>query len=115
MKTVQEHFSLSFHVAQASVSEMNQEMNRNGNGGFGPRTAESRYVLEDVPFGLVATAQLGRLVGVFAPLHEAGISIFSGAYGRDFTKENDLLPAIAMESLSLEQLKALCRNGATLA
>ncbi|MFI5443682.1 NAD/NADP octopine/nopaline dehydrogenase family protein [Polaromonas sp. UC242_47] len=115
VRTVQEHFSLSFHVAQANVSDMNQEMHRNGNGGFGPKTAESRYVLEDVPFGLEATAQLGRLVGVPAPLHEAGVALFSGAYGRDFTKENDLLPAIAMESLSLEQLKALCRNGAAFA
>ena len=114
VRTVQEHFSLSFHVAPGSVSAMNQEMHRNGNGGFGPGTADSRYVLEDVPFGLVATAQLGRLAGVPAPLHEAGIALFSAAYGRDFTSENDLLPAIGMESLSLAQLKALARDGATI-
>ncbi|MES2958947.1 MAG: NAD/NADP octopine/nopaline dehydrogenase family protein [Pseudomonadota bacterium] len=112
VRTVKEHFSLSFHVPPASVSEMNQEMFRNGNGGFGPKTAVSRYVLEDVPFGLVATAQLGKLAGVATPLHDAGITLFSAAYGRDFTMVNDLLPALGIDSLSLEQLKALARDGA---
>lgn len=113
VRTVKEHFSLSFHVAPASVSEMNQEMHRNGSDVTGPKTATSRYVLEDVPFGLVATAELGRLAGVPAPLHEAGIALFSAAYGIDFTQANDLLPAIGMQSLSLEQLKTLARDGAS--
>ena len=112
VRTVKEHFALSFHVPPASVSEMNQEMFRNGNGGFGPKTAVSRYVLEDVPFGLVPTAQLGRLAGVPVPLHEAGIALFSAGYGRDFQTENDLLPALGIGSLSLDQLKALARDGA---
>lgn len=112
VKTVQEHFSLSFHVPLASVSDMNQEMHRSGNDGFGPKTAASRYVTEDVPFGLVATALLGRLAGVPAPLHEAGIALLSAAYGRDFRTANDLLPALGIASLSLEQLKTLARDGA---
>lgn len=113
VRTVKEHFSLSFHVAPAGVSEMNQEMHRNGTGGFGPKRADSRYVLEDVPFGLVATAQLGRLAGVPTPLHDAGIALFSAAYGCDFTTKNDLLPALAFSSMSLEDLKVMARDGAT--
>ena len=66
--------SPSFHVPLASVSEMNQEMHRQGRGGVGPKTAESRYVLEDVPFGLLPTVLLGRRVGRLAVLHEAGFS-----------------------------------------
>lgn len=113
VRTVKEHFSLSFHVPPASVSEMNQEMHRQGINASGPKTPDSRYVLEDVPFGLVATAQLGRLTGAPAPLHEAGIALFSAAYGCDFTQMNDLLPALDMQSLSLEGLKTLARDGAT--
>lgn len=112
VKTVQEHFVLSYHVPLGSVSEMNQQMQRNGNGSFGPTTAESRYVLEDVPFGLEATAQLGRMAGIPAPLHEAGIAIFSAAYGRDFTQENDLLEALKIGSLSIAQLQRRACNGA---
>lgn len=112
VRTVGEHFALSFHVPQGGVSEMNQAMHRNGIGGFGPTTADSRYVTEDVPFGLVATAQLGRLAGVPAPLHEAGIALLSAAYGVDFAVRNDLLPALDFASLSLPGLRVLARDGA---
>jgi opine dehydrogenase len=111
VRTVNEHFSLSFHVPMASVSEMNQEMHRQGRGGFGPKTADSRYVLEDVPFGLLPTVVLGRLAGRPAALHESGMAIFSAAYGRDFTQDNDLLPDLGLERMSATELQALARSG----
>jgi opine dehydrogenase len=111
VKTVNEHFSLSFHVPIASVSEMNQEMHRQGRGGVGPKTANSRYVLEDVPFGLLPTVVLGRLAGRPATLHEAGMAIFSAAYGRDFAHDNDLLPELGLQALSTTELQRLARAG----
>ncbi len=111
VRTLFQHFHLSFHVPVASISEMNQQMHAAGNGGEGPTTAESRYVLEDVPFGLVATAMLGRLAGRPAALHEAGIRIFSALYGRDFVAENDLLSALGTDGMSLDELNRLCRDG----
>lgn len=111
VRTIFQHFHLSFHVPIASISEMNQEMHAAGNGGTGPATADSRYVTEDVPFGLVATARIGRLAGRPAALHEAGIRIFSAMYGRDFEALNDLLPALDIDALSLDRLEELCRDG----
>jgi opine dehydrogenase len=111
VRTVQEHFALSFHVAMASVSEMNREMHHQGRGGLGPATVNSRYVLEDVPFGLTPTILLGRLAGRPALLHDAGVAIFSAAYGRDFAQDNDLLPELGLERLSVAQLQALTRSG----
>ncbi len=52
VRSIFEHFHLSFHVPVASISEMNQQMHVEGNGGTGPATADSRYVTEDVPYGL---------------------------------------------------------------
>jgi opine dehydrogenase len=86
-------------------------MHAAGNGGTGPATADSRYVTEDVPFGLVMTARIGRLAGRPAELHEAGVRIFSAMYGRDFAAENDLLAALALDSMSLADLQKLCRDG----
>ena len=111
VKTIFEHFHLSFHVPIASISEMNQQMHAQGNGGTGPATADSRYVTEDVPYGLQLTAVLGRLVGRPAPLHEAGIAIFSAMYGRDFSKENDILNALKLEGFSLDDLQQAARTG----
>lgn len=111
VRTVREHFSLSFHVPMASVSEMNQQMHAEGRGGFGPKTVDSRYIFEDVPFGLVPTAMLGRLIGKPAVLHEAGITMMAAATGRDLAAENDLLPAIDFSSLSRDKLVELCEHG----
>jgi opine dehydrogenase len=111
VRTIFQHFHLSFHVPMGSISQMNQEMHQAGNGGTGPATAESRYVLEDVPFGLAMTVKLGRLAGRPAELHEAGVKIFSALYGRDFFAENDLLDALDIDAMSLERLNELCRNG----
>ncbi|MER8974163.1 MULTISPECIES: NAD/NADP octopine/nopaline dehydrogenase family protein [unclassified Mesorhizobium] len=111
VRTVEEHFSLSFHVPIGTVSEMNQEMDRQGRGGFGPSTIESRYVLEDVPFGLLPTVLLGKISGNPAILHESGINIFSAAYGRDLKRDNNILPALGIEGLAKADIENLCRKG----
>lgn len=111
VKTIFEHFHLSFHVPVASISEMNQQMHAQGNGGTGPATADSRYVTEDVPYGLALTAVLGRLTGRPAELHEAGIRIFSAMYGRDFDRENELLNALDLASYDLDDLRRAARTG----
>ncbi|KQY12822.1 NAD/NADP octopine/nopaline dehydrogenase [Rhizobium sp. Root482] len=111
VRDIFQHFHLSFHVPISSISQMNQEMHDAGNGGSGPTTADSRYVTEDVPFGLVMTAKIGRLAGHPAELHEAGVRLFSAMYGRDFTEENDLLNALDLDAMSLDELKGLCRDG----
>lgn len=111
VKTVFEHFHRSFHVPVASISAMNQAMVQQGTGGTGPATADSRYVTEDVPYGLVATAMLGDLAGAPAALHWAGVRLFSAMYGRDFTRENDLLTALDLKRRSLAELAAAARSG----
>jgi len=111
VRTVFEHFSLSFHVPMGSVSEMNQQMHSEGRGGMGPSTIDSRYIFEDVPFGLVPTALLGRMTGKPAVLHEAGTTLLAAATGRDLSAENDLLSELALSDMTLDQLKRLCADG----
>ncbi|MGA0768860.1 MAG: NAD/NADP octopine/nopaline dehydrogenase family protein [bacterium] len=111
VKTIFEHFHLSFHVPVASISEINQQMHEEGNGGIGPATADSRYVTEDVPYGLQLTSLLGRLAERPAKLHEAGIEIFSAMYDVDFSKENNLLAALDLEKYGLQDLQRASLTG----
>jgi opine dehydrogenase len=113
VRTVREHFSLSFHVPMGTVSDMNQQMHTEGRGGFGPATADSRYIYEDVPFGLVPTSLLGRIAGRPAVLHEAGTSLFSAAMNRNLAADNDLLPELALDGFSPAALRELCDQGFT--
>ena len=111
VKTIFEHFHRSFHVPMGSISAMNQAMWRQGTGGTGPASADSRYVTEDVPYGLVATVILGDLVGVPADLHRAGVRLFSAMYGRDFASENALLAALDLPRRSLAALRTAAGTG----
>ena len=111
VRTIFEHFHLSFHVPVASISEMNQLMHARGTGGQGPATADSRYVTEDTPYGLWPTVALGELAGCPAMLHDAGVRIFSAMYGRDFRAENELLAALDLSRHDIGDLRVAARTG----
>jgi len=114
VKTIYEHFSLSFHVPMSdSISDMCQEIYQAGNDVYGPNSPSSRYITEDVPFGLVLTVALGRMVHKPAKLHESGILICNSMYGCDFVAQNDLLQALKLDQMSLDDLKRAVRSGGT--
>jgi opine dehydrogenase len=112
VKTIYDHFSLSFHVPISdSISDMCQEIYKSGNDVYGPSTPFSRYITEDVPYGLALTAALGRMVNRPARLHESGIMICNSMYDCDFEAENDLLQALKLDQMSLEELRKAARTG----
>lgn len=109
VRTVREHFHLSFHIPEAPLGEMARAMVAKGDRTLAPATLETRYVLEDVPFGLVPTVLLARLAGIPTPLHDSGIAILSALYGRDLASANDILPALGFAGMTKDRLRALVR------
>lgn len=94
VRSVERHYQLTFDFAPGqSVAEMAAAVHRRRNGPPGPRNLETRFVTEDVPFGIVPLIRIGRRAGVPTPLHEAGVALFNALYGRDFAAENDILDA----------------------
>lgn len=75
----------------------------------GPKQLKTRYVTEDVPFGLVATVWLADIAKVDVPLHKSGVEIINACYGGDFSRENDLLPV--GEQWTPESLLELAAHG----
>lgn len=94
VRTLHEHFRLSFGAEGATMGDMAHDLATRGADPDGPRTLDSRYVTEDVPFGLWPTVCLSQERGVAMPLHAAGVRMFSALYGRDLTQDNDILPAL---------------------
>lgn len=111
VRSVREHYHFSFNVPIGPIGEMSRQMSERGPRIDGPTTLETRYVLEDAPFGLHPTTILGRLAGTPAGLHEAGIRILSALYGRDFAADNDLLPSLGLDGLSMAELRRLTGDG----
>lgn len=99
--SVHDHFHRSFGVPKGPLAEMAKALAERPSSVNGPATLDTRYITEDVPFGLVPTIQLAKLAGVPVPLHESGLRLISAIYGRDFATENDILPQLGTLSLPL--------------
>jgi opine dehydrogenase len=110
VRTLQEHFRLSFAATGETMAEMAASLSARGADVAAPATLDSRYVTEDVPFGLWPTVCLAEAAGRKAPLHEAGVRMLSALYGRDFAAENDLLPALGDLAAALARADWLTRN-----
>jgi opine dehydrogenase len=111
VRSLREHFHLSFHVPPAPVGDMARAMVARGDATIAPASLDTRYVTEDAPFGLYATTLLGRMAGVPATLHAAGLALLSALYGRDLAADNDLLPAIGFAGLTVPDLRRLAVQG----
>ncbi len=110
VRTVREHFHLSFGVEPGPIGAMARAMAARGDKTQAPATLDTRYVTEDAPFGLHCTALLGRMTRRPAVLHEAGLALLSALYGRDLAADNDLLPAIGLAELDADRLRAVVRG-----
>lgn len=111
VRSVQEHYALSFGVPPGPVAEMAAAVDRMRPELAGPKTLDTRFITEDVPFGLVPLVFLGALCEIPMPVHQAGIALFNAIMMRDFRAENDLIPALGLEGLSPMELHGELREG----
>ena len=70
-----------------------------------PGALDARYVTEDVPYGLVPIAELGRRAGVPTPVAHALTMFASAALGRDFITEGRTLARMGLEGRTLTTLQ----------
>jgi len=103
------HFQRSFDVPQETLAAIAAELHRRRGGPAGPTSLESRFVLEDVPFGLACNEALARVAGVEVPATSAAITLLTTLYARDFRRENPLLDALGLPAATPATLLARCR------
>lgn len=77
----------------------------------GPDSLENRYVTEDVPYGLVAWASLGRALGVAIPLMDALIEIGGAIMGKNCWQEGRNLENMGLKGLNPKQIKIFLETG----
>lgn len=111
VRTIHQAYEIPGKVAQGPLAQMMAETFALRKGVAGPKSPDTRYVTEDVPFGLQTTVMLGEMLGIDLPLHRAGIAVFSALYGRDFAAENDILPQIRAAFATPDHLRRACAEG----
>ncbi|WP_342358782.1 NAD/NADP octopine/nopaline dehydrogenase family protein [Terrarubrum flagellatum] len=94
VRSVERHYQLTFGFPPGeSLAAMAAEVHRQRGGPPGPKSLQTRFVIEDVPFGIVPLVRIGRRFNMPMTLHEAGVKLFDALYGCSFEQMNDLLEA----------------------
>jgi opine dehydrogenase len=79
---------------------------RHGESG-GPDTLKSRYLIEDVPYGLVPISALGKMLGIATPTADSIIKLSSLLNQSDYTTSGLNSTTLGLKGLSADQLKNL--------
>ncbi len=103
-RSMEQHFAQSFGTTSTTLAEIARELHAKRGGPPGPTDMGTRYLEEDLPFGLVFCAALGRMAGVPMTATQAMIDTASLIAGKDFAQGNDLLEPLALASESVEGL-----------
>ena len=86
-----------------------------GNPGYkgimAPATVVQRYLLEDVPTGLVPMISLGEMLGVETPTMGAVAHLGSCLVGRDLTAEGRTADKLGLAGLTIRQIQRLVMEG----
>ncbi len=108
VRSLSTHYHLSYHVPLGTIAEMAAAIHARDHAPHGPKTAAHRYVLEDIPYGLVFYEALARIAGVQVPVMSAAVTLASAAYGRDFRRDNALITSLGLEQLTPARLLERC-------
>jgi opine dehydrogenase len=78
-----------------------------------PSSLDHRYVLEDIPTGLVPISHLGRLAGVETPAIDAVVNMACQLYDCDFWRNGRNLRSLGIEGLNPREVREYVRTRAT--
>jgi opine dehydrogenase len=76
-----------------------------------PGSVNTRWLTEDIPYGLVAWSELGAAVGVATPVIDALITLSSAVLATDFREQGRGAAALGLSGLSPEQRVQLLSLG----
>lgn len=77
----------------------------------GPADLHSRYITEDIPYGLVPWLLVGKLIGLHLPLMESFINIGSVLLGEDYINTGRTLDKMGISNLKAAQLNEFLMYG----
>lgn len=73
----------------------------------GPKSVQDRYIVEDLPMGLVPRSELGKLVGVPTPVIDSIVTIGSVVCQNDFWKSGRTLEKLGLGGKSAEDILSI--------
>lgn len=96
VRTIEQHFAQSFATTAPRLADIAAELHAKRGGPPGPTDTGTRFLGEDVPFGLVFCAALGRIAQVPTPATDTIIATAGLITGCDFAAQNTLIEPLGL-------------------
>ena len=96
VRTIEQHFAQSFATQSPRLADIAAELHAKRGGPPGPTDVSTRFLAEDVPYGLVFCAALGRLAAVPTPATDTIIATAGLITGCDHTAQNTLIEPLGL-------------------
>lgn len=96
--------SKNFGLQATGLTEVAAELHELRGGPAGPKETSTRYVWEDVPFGLVFQLELGRLTKVSTPVTESMVQISGLLLAEDMGHMNGFVDSLNISQGSVDSL-----------
>ncbi|HID56610.1 TPA: hypothetical protein EYP37_08785 [Candidatus Poribacteria bacterium] len=78
---------------------------------IGPKSLQDRYIVEDVPYGLVPLSEFGKKLGVPTPVIDSLITIGSIVCDQDFWKTGRTLEELGLADMDKDDIIRLVEEG----
>jgi len=96
-----------YALGKKSVSETLRQSPIHGDPAFpAPSAVDTRYITEDLPFGLVPWSSIGRMWGIPTPNVDAVIQVASTMLERDYFSEGLTVDDLGIAGMTAEEVKA---------
>jgi opine dehydrogenase len=96
VRTIEGHFAKSFGTTAPDLAGIAAELHAKRGGPPGPTDTATRFLGEDLPYGLAFNEVLGKLAGVEMPATQTVVRAGSLILGRDLARENDLIEPLGL-------------------
>jgi opine dehydrogenase len=100
LRSIEAHLAASFGAGGADLAAIAAELHAKRGGPPGPATTATRFITEDIPFGLVFTTHLARIADVPCPATKLLIDAVAMIAGPEATTGNDLVGPLRLEQES---------------
>ncbi len=110
-----EWWDRTYGVREATLTEAAKRLTYNADGpyqGTGtPKTLQYKFILEDVPTGLIPTCALGSAAGVPTPTMDSLVQIVGTMIGRTFANDARTLECLGLEGMDAARIRETVEHG----
>ena len=110
LPSIREWYRLAYDAEGSTLSEAVRN-NRAYEKVSGQKTLRTRYLLEDIPMGLLPMVSIGKMMGVDVPRMQTILNLAQFLTGEDFLSNGRTVERLGLSGMNAEQIAAYVETG----